>query len=306
MRKVSSFALLVALYASLVGRVAYADDAAPRDPTPRTAVISAFQPEWVALQGRLKDRKDQVINGTTFATGKIEGKPVVIFLSGISMVNASMTTQLSLDHFNIERIVVSGIAGGADPNLLIGDVAVPEQWSEYLESVFAREENGQYLLPSYAEKTLANFHMMFPQPVQIAKGSGEVEKRTWFPVDAQLLAVARKAAQQITLKKCTADQKCLTHQPKIVVGGNGVSGMAFVDNKIFRQYARSTFHAEVLDMESAAVVHVAYANRTPVIVFRSLSDLAGGGAGANEMGTFFQLASDNSATTVAAFLKALP
>ncbi|MET1025786.1 MAG: hypothetical protein ABWY00_01355, partial [Dongiaceae bacterium] len=65
-------------------------------------------------------------------------------------------------------------------------------------------------------------------------------------------------------------------------------------------------HAEVLDMESAAVAHVAYANRKPVIIFRSLSDLAGGGAGANEMGTFFQLASDNSAATVAAFLQALP
>ncbi|MET1027359.1 MAG: 5'-methylthioadenosine/S-adenosylhomocysteine nucleosidase, partial [Dongiaceae bacterium] len=251
MRRVLSLAL-VALCASLMGRIAYADDAAPRDPTPRTAVISAFQPEWVALQGRLKDRKDQVINGTTFATGTIEGKPVVLFLSGISMVNASMTTQLSLDRFNIKQIVFSGIAGGVDPNLSIGDVVVPAQWSEYLESVIAREENGKYTLPSYAEKTLANFHMMFPQPIQIAKGNDEVEKREWFPADAQLLAIARKTAQQAPLQKCTADQKCLTHQPKIVVGGNGVSGQAFVDNKIFREYVRSTFHAEVLDMDSAA------------------------------------------------------
>jgi adenosylhomocysteine nucleosidase len=59
-------------------------------------------------------------------------------------------------------------------------------------------------------------------------------------------------------------------------------------------------------MESAAVAHVAYANQTPFIAFRSLSDLAGGGAGENEMGTFFQLAADNSATVVRAFLAALP
>jgi len=305
MRK-PSFALLVVLYASLVGSAADADDAEARDPTPRTAVISAFQPEWTALQAKLRDRKDQVINGTTFATGTIEGKPVVLFLSGISMINAAMTTQLSLDRFHIDRIVFSGIAGGVNPNLSIGDVVVPDQWSEYLESVFAREENGRYSLPSYAEKTLANYGMMFPQPIQIAKDDGSVEKRMWFPVDAQLLAVAKKAVQSTLLKECTADKKCLTHQPKIVIGGNGVSGAAFVDNKAFREYAYSTFHAEVLDMESAAVAHVAHANRTPFIVFRSLSDLAGGGAGANEMGTFFQLASDNSAATVAAFLKALP
>jgi adenosylhomocysteine nucleosidase len=54
------------------------------------------------------------------------------------------------------------------------------------------------------------------------------------------------------------------------------------------------------------VAHVAYANQTPFIAFRSLSDLAGGGAGENEMGTFFQLAADNSATVVRAFLAALP
>jgi adenosylhomocysteine nucleosidase len=59
-------------------------------------------------------------------------------------------------------------------------------------------------------------------------------------------------------------------------------------------------------MESAAVAHVAYANGVPFIAFRSLSDLAGGGPGENEMGTFFQLASDNSAAFVREFLKQLP
>jgi adenosylhomocysteine nucleosidase len=44
----------------------------------------------------------------------------------------------------------------------------------------------------------------------------------------------------------------------------------------------------------------------PFIAFRSLSDLAGGGQGANEAEIFEQLASDNSAMVVKAFLKALP
>ena len=57
---------------------------------------------------------------------------------------------------------------------------------------------------------------------------------------------------------------------------------------------------------SAAVVQVAYANQVPVIVFRSLSDLAGGDAGANQMTTFMALASVNSADVVRAFVAALP
>ena len=45
--------------------------------------------------------------------------------SGVSMVNAAMNTQLVLDRFTVKRIVFSGIAGGVDPGLTIGDVVVP-------------------------------------------------------------------------------------------------------------------------------------------------------------------------------------
>jgi adenosylhomocysteine nucleosidase len=79
-----------------------------------------------------------------------------------------------------------------------------------------------------------------------------------------------------------------------------------VDNAAYREWVWQTFEADSLDMESAAVAHVAYANSVPFIAFRSLSDLAGGGPGENELPTFFLLAADNSATVVAAFLENLP
>jgi adenosylhomocysteine nucleosidase len=66
-----------------------------------------------------------------------------------------------------------------------------------------------------------------------------------------------------------------------------------------------TFDARVLHMESAAMAHVAYANGVPFVAFRSLSDLAGGGEGENQMGTFLELAADNAATVVRAFLREL-
>ncbi|GEO37881.1 phosphorylase [Skermanella aerolata] len=288
----------------VIGQGAQAEPALP-DTTPRSAVVSAFQPEWLALQANLEDRREHVVNGTVFLTGTIEAKPVVLFLSGISMVNAAMTTQLALDRFTIDRIVFSGIAGGVDPDLKIGDVVVPSAWSQYLEAVFARETPGGYQLPPFADRS-ANFGMIFPQSVEIARGKAEPERKTWFPVDAKLLEVAKATAAATELAQCTADNRCLSHRPKVVVGGNGVSGQAFVDNKAFREYTARTFDASVLDMESAAVAHVAYANGTPFIAFRSLSDLAGGGDGENEMQTFFQLASENSAAVVRAFLKAMP
>ena len=106
------------------------------------------------------------------------------------------------------------------------------------------------------------------------------------------------------LIRCTATQACLSRQPQLVIGGNGVSGQAFVDNAAFRDYTFRTFAANVLDMETAAVAQVAWANAVPFIAFRSLSDLAGGGEGENEIQTFMQIAADNSAQVVQAFLRA--
>ena len=59
-----------------------------------------------------------------------------------------------------------------------------------------------------------------------------------------------------------------------------------------------------LDMETAATAMVAHSNGVPYIAFRSLSDLAGGGEGENEMGTFMGLAAANSAKVLRAFLAA--
>ena len=276
------------------------------DPTPRIAVMSAFAPEWVALQEALSERKDYAVNGTTFATGLIEGKHAVLFLTGVSMVNAAMTSQLALDHFNVESIVFSGIAGGVNPERHIGDVIVPAQWAQYLEVIMAREVDGKFTPPAFLEAPYPAFGMMFPQDVDVAREGAEPEKKFWFAVDPDLLAVAEKVAADIKLEDCSAENTCLSTPPSIHIGGNGVSGAAFVDNAELREYAFNTFEAQVLDMESAAVAHVAYANEVPFIAFRSLSDLAGGGEGENEMGTFMGLASNNSAAVVTAFIAALP
>ena len=281
--------------------------AAPRESTPRTAVITAFAPEIIALEAAMTDKHQVILSGATFTTGKLEGKPVVLFLSGVSMVNAAMNTQRALDRFHISRIVFSGIAGGVDPSLDVGDVVVPDQWGEYLESVMAREDSPGHFASTYRDPIVgANFGMMFPKVVEVTGPGGKLEARTWFPADPALVALARKIAPTAVLKRCSAGGKCLEKPPKVVVGGNGVSGQSFVDNAAFRTWAYTTFQARVLDMETAAVGQVAYANGVPFVGFRSLSDLAGGDPGRNQARVFFQLASDNSAAVVRAFVKALP
>ena len=272
------------------------------DPTPRIVVMSAFEPEWKALKTGLAESTSHSVNGVEFVTGTLAGRPVVLFLSGISMVNAAMTTQLALDRFDVTGIVFSGIAGGVDPALHIGDVVVAARWGQYLEAAFGREVDGKFQPPPWWKiPPFPNYGMIFPGNVDVRSAKGGAEKRFWFDADAGMLAAAGKLGN-VELKRCTAQQACLKQAPQLVVGGNGVSGAAFVDNARFREYVFATFKAQVLDMESAAVAMVAYANAVPFIAFRSLSDLAGGGEEPNQLRTFFQLASDNSAVVVQRFL----
>ncbi|OXE35564.1 MAG: phosphorylase [Phenylobacterium zucineum] len=270
----------------------------------RLVVMSAFGPELEALKAASTDTTVTRLNGTDFTLGTLDGKPVILVLSGVSMVNAAMTTQLMLDHFKIDRIVFSGVGGGVDPTLDVGDVVVPERWGEYQENRFARETASGF--QGGGDGTgLPAFGMMIPRGVTVPAPKGGVERKTWFEVDPAMLAVARAQASQTMLSRC-AGTACLDKSPKVVVGGNGVSGPTFVDNAAYRDYAFRAFQARVLDMETAAVAHVAYVNRTPFIAFRALSDLAGGDPAGNQFPIFIRLAADNSARVVRDFLKALP
>ncbi len=277
------------------------------DAAPRIAVFSAYEPEWKALLAVVEAPVTHRERGIDFVTGRVEGRDVVLVKSGVSMVNAAMTAQMAIDRFDLTAIVFSGISGGVDPALEIGDVVVAERWGQYLDVILARDTPQGYRLPDWFKPEFPNFGMSFPRGVAIARaGQAEPVRQFWFPVDPTLLEAARQAASGVRLKRCAGAAACLGKPPRVVIGGNGVSGAAFVDNATFRAYAFATFQAQVLDMESAAVAHVASVNGVGYIAFRSLSDLAGGGAGDNEMTIFETLASENSVAVLREFLKALP
>ena len=93
---------------------------------------------------------------------------------------------------------------------------------------------------------------------------------------------------------------------RVVVGGRGVSGPTRVDNAEYRQWVWEAFAADALDMESAAVAHVAYTNGVPFIAFRSLSDLAGAAPREERFRRFRGLVIGNATAVVLDFLEAAP
>jgi len=301
--------------AAFAAALPFATFAQKMDDTPRTVVMTAFYPEWHSLVPMIKDARAHTINGSTFLTGTLEGKPVVLMHSGVSVVNAAMNTQLVLDRFTVKRIVFSGIAGGVDPALSIGDVVVPDNWGQYLEGSFARRTKTGWMPPDKGHpESPANWNFIFPRGTLITSRVAQMQRVYRIPVDAELLALARKVVAGISLERCVPPSDkmraesalCLPRTPKVVVGGTGVTAGIYADNAAFRIYLQKAWQARVLDMESGPVMQVAMSNSVPAIVFRSLSDLAGGDQHKNMEYTFEHLASANSAHVVRAFIAALP
>jgi adenosylhomocysteine nucleosidase len=268
--------------------------------------MCAFGSELRLLRSHARINTTHVINGRAYQLGQLAGKDVILVLSSTSMVNAAITAQAVIDRFPVSGIVYSGIGGGVNPGLHIGDVAVPAQWGQYQEHIFPRETAEGWDIAGFSDQ-FGNFGMMFPQDVAVPRQNSLLEERLfWFPGSSEMLTLARLMADDVPLARCTTGGKCLDRQPRVVVGGNGVSGPTFVDNASYRQWVWQTFQADVADMETAAVAHAAYVNRVPFIAFRALSDLAGGGMGRNEIATFYQLAADNAAMTTEAFVQRWP
>jgi adenosylhomocysteine nucleosidase len=103
------------------------------------------------------------------------------------------------------------------------------------------------------------------------------------------------------------DEKlCVKEQPRLLVGGRGVSGPVFLANAAYREYLFKNLQAQTFEMETAALAHVAAANQVPYIAFRSLSDLAGAEGFNADVGALFAsgLAEANEAEVTLSFLRA--
>ena len=220
------------------------------------------------------------VAGQEYWRGRFHGKEVLFFRTGPSIVNATYQLQIALDHFPVKAILFSGIAGGTDPSLGVGDVVIPERWAYHDESAYLnKDEHGLYVKPPYFRgQGLDNFGMIFPMPVAVRTDTGADARLQDLPADPALLAAARAALPHLPpLKKAG-------HPVQVVIGGTGVSGSVFLDNAEYRQWVFSVWKARCADMESTALVHVAFVNHTPILVIRGLSDLAGGQHGLNPIG----------------------
>src|SRR6201984_1815528 len=199
------------------------------------------------------------------------------FLSGMSMVNAALTTQMAVDHFQLDAIIFAGIAGAVDPALHPGDVVVPAYWIHQMESVWSNPDSnksGSYVLPEFYRPKYGHFEMIFPNDVQGGrKGDAKLRQVHAFPADRYLLDCTESAANRVRLVDTKGEPR------SVYIGGNAMSGPVFLDNRDFREFAFRTWKVRLHEMHATAIAQVGYVNRIPVLIIRGISDLAGGQRG---------------------------
>jgi adenosylhomocysteine nucleosidase len=309
------------------------------DCTSRIGIVSAFGAEADILLAQTQGKREWQVNGNRFTTGVLRGNTVVIVLSGVSMINATMVTQLMLDHFRVERLLMSGIAGGVSPQRHVGDVLVPERWAMPMEVYWSHDASApapcgkpadvsclglKLAMDKTADKTTEGEK---PKPsFQIPSKAGAVPTGLFmrenfvmhtgnapkgefvfdYVVDPAMLAVVKTLKPKLERCGPKDTKQCVTKQPELKVVGRAISGTAFLANPSYREYLYNTIQAEAVDMETAAVAHVAYANRIPFIGFRSLSDLAGAHEFDKDVSALFSsgLAENNASSLTLAFLEA--
>lgn len=246
------------------------------------ALCGAYPPEITALRDEfgVTDANGftaQTIKGVTFWRGRVGRHEVVVFRTGTSVVNAAWQLQLALERFPITAVLFAGVAGGTDPQLHVGDVVVPERWAYHDESAYLNDDgHGGYVRPDYLTARYPNLGMIHADDVSAPRaGAPDYETMPTFPTDPALLEAARRAAGKMP---------SLTrggHAVAFHVGGTGVTGSVFVDNRAYREWLQRVWSARCTDMESTALAHVAWSNRVPILIVRGLSDLAGAQPGAN-------------------------
>ena len=92
----------------------------------RLALLSAMWPELRALRAELGAVQTIRCGGRELHCGELAGRPVVLALSGIGKVAAATTAALLLDRFEVGSLLFTGVAGGLNEGVRVGDVVVAE------------------------------------------------------------------------------------------------------------------------------------------------------------------------------------
>lgn len=223
-------------------------------PDKTIGLICAIPEERIDLKAALDHQETIAIGGLAFDLGRLDGLDVVLAEAGIGKVNVAMVATLLVSRFSADCLVFSGVAGGLDPLLGIGDLVIGDHAVQHDCGVI---ENAT-LQPYQAG------HVPFFNPTD----------RLGYSVDPDLLQRVRSRLENVTLPPLSTDAGGAGNAPRITYG-TILAGDQYIHCETTRTRLHQTFDAKAVAMEGGAMAQVAERLGVPWLEIRALSDLAG-------------------------------
>jgi adenosylhomocysteine nucleosidase len=217
-------------------------------------LICAIPQERVALRAALRHDRGLEIGGFGFDQGVLDERKVVLAEAGIGKVNTAAVATLLASRFEARALVFSGVAGGLDPELAIGDVVIAERAIQHDAGVIEDER----LHPYQAG------HVPFFNPIN----------ELGYAIEPELLARVRTRLEGLELAPLSAAAGGSGRPPRLVYG-TILTGDQFIHCEATRERLHREFAAQAVAMEGAALAQVAERLGVPWLEIRALSDLAG-------------------------------
>jgi adenosylhomocysteine nucleosidase len=217
-------------------------------------LLCAIPEELAHLRVLLADARTSELAGVQFDEGTLDGHPVVLAGAGMGKVNAAVVTTLLAERHHCRVVVLSGVAGGLDPSLHIGDVVIADR---VIQHDVGRIEND-------ALQRYQAGHVSFINPTD-ALG---------YSMDAGLLATIRRTLDGLALPALPRAAGGRDRPPRIAYG-TILTGDQYVHCEATRQRLAGELDGLAVEMEGGAVAQVCENFGVPWVVIRALSDLAG-------------------------------
>ncbi len=223
-------------------------------PEKPVGLICAIPQERVDLKAALDHQETTELGGLTFDHGRLDDRDVVLAEAGIGKVNVAMVATLLASRFSAESLVFSGVAGGLDPDLGIGDLVIGNHAVQHDCGVI---ENAK--LQSYQAG-----HVPFFNPTD----------KLGYAADSDLMRRVASKLDGMTLPPLTAEAGG-AGQPAKIVYGTILAGDQYIHCETTRERLHREFDAKAVAMEGGAIAQVAERLGLPWLEIRALSDLAG-------------------------------
>jgi len=205
-------------------------------------VMSAMEIELKFISNDMVILHVDTFASTEYLVGSIHGLPCVIVYGGIGKVGSAQTAQTLILKYDVDAVIFTGVAGGIDPELDIGDIVI--------SSNVVHHDLGQILPDRFIPFDTVGFS-----------------------ADSALLQLALQAAKNIEFDVIPENIRGEAASPTVVIG-RVATGDQFISSEEKRVWIERVFRADCVEMEGAAVGQICVSNNVPFIVVRSLSDLA--------------------------------